>query len=341
MAAAEPVKHVSRQWSLIRSAPASTDQRSKMPLQLFVYFLKRMMHLLRVNPSGSSIAFIMSTLFLLSLGISITGYRTGQHLFPAWAAQNKAVIYLKPQASSQETDELAKEMEKRKGITQVRIITADEGRKRLQNDLGEWKDVLDSIPEATFPPSLEVALSEKLNSPDETEALFAKVRQYPQVEEVFYGKSRVEKLEFLLKPIRLLGVGATGLLGFLTLLMVYHSTMLVLHARRDEMELCSILGATPLFTKIPFYMESVFSGAMSGIVASVCLAFIVSWLRSGLPMPISAAVGSHGVEAFLLGAGLAGCGAALSLSGRWLAFKRALKIVSPLADSAGEHDQSP
>jgi cell division transport system permease protein len=312
-----------------------------MPLQLFVYFLKRMLHILRVNPAGASIAFIMSTLFLLSLGISYTGYRTGQHLFPAWAAHNKAVIYLEPQASSQEMDELAKEMGKWKDITQVKVTTADEGRKRLQNDLGEWKDVLDSIPETTFPPSLEISLSEKLDSPDEIEALFAKIRQYPQVEDVFYGKSRVEKLEFFLEPVRRLGIGATGLLGFLTLLMVYHSTMLVLHARRDEMELCSILGATPLFTKIPFYMESLFSGAMSGIVASICLAFIVSWLKSGLPMPISAAVGSHGVETFLLVAGLTCCGAALSLSGRWLAFKRALKIVNPLADSAGQHEQSP
>jgi cell division transport system permease protein len=311
-----------------------------MDLQLFVYFLKRMMHILRVSPSGTSIAFILSTLFLLSLGISYNGYRTGQHLFPAWATHNKAVIYLKPQVSIQETDELAREMGKRKDITQVKIITADEGKNRLQNDLGEWKSILDSIPDATFPPSLEISLSEKLNSPDEMETLFANLRQHPQVEDVFYGKGRMEKLELLLKPIKLLGVGATGLLGFLTLLMVYHSTMFVLHARQDEMELLSILGATPLFTKIPFYMESVLSGAMSGIVAYICLALIVSWLKSGLPMPISVAVGAHGMEAFLLGAGLAGCGAALSLSGRWLAFSRASRIESSLADSAGEHGQS-
>lgn len=300
-----------------------------------------MLRILWVNLSGTSIAFLMLTMFLLVLGIFYTGYRTGQHLFPAWVAPNKAVMYLKPQTSSQDLDELTRELGKCQEVGQVKVITADEGRKRLQKELGEWKDILGSIPESVFPPGVEIALSEKPRSQDETEALLAKMRQFPQVEDVFYGKSWAEKLEFFLKPIRLLGIGTAGILGFLALLMVYHSTILLIHARHEEMEICGILGATPLFTKIPFYMESVFSGSLSGILASICLAFVVSWLRRTLPMPIAVTLPLHGVEAFLLSVGLAGCGIVVSLSGRWLAFKRAFKIVSPLTDSTGEYVQSP
>jgi len=311
-----------------------------MSLQRLEYFTRRMLQIVRANLSGSSMALAMLTVFLLMVGIFQTGHRAGQHLLPTWAAPAKAVIYLKPQASSKDMDELAGTMGKWQEIGQVRVVTAAEGRKRLQEELGKWKDVLGSVPESAFPPSLEIELSSKLRSQDETEALCARIRQYPQVEDVYYGKIWVERLESFLRPVRLLGFGAAGLLGFLALLTVYHSTILALQAREDEVEICNILGATPLFTKIPFYIESIVSGSISGIIASICIALIVSWTNRALPMPIAVALVHNGAEAFLLGAELAGCGVALSLAGRWLAFRQVLKIDNPLADSKDEYVQS-
>jgi cell division transport system permease protein len=141
--------------------------------------------------------------------------------------------------------------------------------------------------------------------------------------------------------VRLLWLGGTGLLALIVVLTVFSSTRLVLSARREEMEICSILGATPLFTKVPFYMESLLVGSASGVFASASVATAVSFLKRTLPVPIAAALPWHGPEVFLLTVALVACGVAVSSLGSWLAFRRVLRTGGAYVASAEDHAQHP
>jgi len=76
-----------------------------------------------------------------------------------------------------------------------------------------------------------------------------KIRGFQQVEEVFYGKSWVEKLESISEVVKLAGSGVTGFLFLSVALVITVKIRHALAARQDEVEICKILGAMQLFIR--------------------------------------------------------------------------------------------
>jgi cell division transport system permease protein len=293
------------------------------------------------DPFGTLTTFLVLTVCLLLLGSSYLAFRTGVNLLPSWATGSNAVVYFRSGSPAQELEILAKELRQRQGIDQVVVVASEEAKRRLERHLGEWKDIVSSIPENLLPPSLEIVWGTRPGPPEDVEAILEKVRQFPKVEEVFYGKSLADKLEFLLRPVRLLWLGATGLMALVAVLTVFSSTRLVLATTREELEICNILGATPFFTTVPFYLGSFLLGSTSGVFAMGSLAFVVYSLKKTLPIPIAAALPWNGVDVFLLTMGLVCCGVGLSVLGSWLALIRVSSSGGLHVASVGDYAQHP
>lgn len=115
--------------------------------------------------------------------------------------------------------------------------------------------------------------------------MYARLRELPGVEKVTYNATQ---LNLATGWIALIEHAAWPALGFFALvvgLVVGNTLKLMMMARRDEVEILSLVGARPWFIRAPLFANGVVQGFAGGVLSLVCLKLLQSWLGSLLDVP--------------------------------------------------------
>ena len=67
------------------------------------------------------------------------------------------------------------------------------------------------------------------------------------------------------------GVAALWVMGLAILLIIHNAIRLTIYARRREIRIMELVGATPAFIRIPFVLEGLLYGAVGALLASIIL----------------------------------------------------------------------
>ncbi len=145
--------------------------------------------------------------------------------------------------------------------------------------------------------------------------------------EVDYGAAWLERLQALLAGARTAGLALLALLAGGTAVLVSNTLRLAVFARREEIEIMKLVGATDAFVGAPFLIE----GALQGLLGGGLAAGALLGLHAALAPRVVAAVGlaapltREAVLPWPLLLGLAGGGALLGLTASGLALFRWLR----------------
>jgi cell division transport system permease protein len=151
-----------------------------------------------------------------------------------------------------------------------------------------------------------------------------RVRALPGVADVAAGQDWLEGYTRALTLARGLGLALGGVLALATLLLVASTIRLALWARRNEVEILSLVGASRTYIAIPLVIEGALQGLLGGMLALVLLALGFRLLVPGLADALSLVLGgtppaffdTSGCLLLVAGGGVLGAlGAALSLIG--------------------------
>ena len=157
-------------------------------------------------------------------------------------------------------------------------------------------------------------------------ALAGRVSQVAGVAEVDYGREWVDRLEALGNALRGFGTASLALVGLAALLVVANTIRLAVYARRDEIEIMKLVGATDGYVRAPFLLE----GALQGLCgAALAVSGLLAVQRLLLPRVAAAFAFTSGAQAPHLSpqhcALLAAAGALVGLCGSYLAVARFLR----------------
>src|SRR5205085_2494292 len=155
--------------------------------------------------------------------------------------------------------------------------------------------------------------------------LAAELEQLPGVRDVEYGREWLDKLEALGSGLRAFGAGALLAVIGAALMVVANTIRLAVYARRDEIEIMKLVGATDAYVRAPFLME----GALQGLVgASVAVGAVLAaqhWLLPHASQAFSYAAGVAAPHLLpLYASGLLAAGGLVGFVGSWIAVARFL-----------------
>ena len=102
----------------------------------------------------------------------------------------------------------------------------------------------------------------------------------PGVAAVRYREQITDKLLTLARGIRTAGLVTALLMGVATLVIVSTSIRLTFYARRREIRIMQLVGATNAFIRLPFILEGAFHGVVGGAVSTVLVLAAYSWTNS-------------------------------------------------------------
>jgi cell division transport system permease protein len=289
-------------------------------------FWRSAMEGIRHQPFVHTVSTVTLAIALFTLGLARSAAHEMDRLVGSLGGEVRLTVYLDPRASPDSRAAVAAALRARSMA--VDEVTPRAALDRLVRELGPAAESLRGLSEEPLPPSLEVRVSERLRSPDALRTLASELRAMPSVTGVDYGEQAVERLSSIARAVRWAGWVAFVVLVGATLIIVSATLQLAIYARREEVEIQKLVGATDRFVQAPFLLEGGLQGLAGAALAIVGLIVFrqtlspqLASLLSFLRLPGSVTDARPWMEALQLA--LAGAG--LGLAGSYLAVHRFLR----------------
>jgi cell division transport system permease protein len=152
--------------------------------------------------------------------------------------------------------------------------------------------LLEGLGENPLPASLEILLVPERRSPDGMRVVAESIRGLPGIADLASGLDWVDGYLRAIAVIRGTGIGLGIILALATLLIVTNTIRLAVFARRDELEILWLVGASRSFMNTPFLLEGFVQGAVGGAVAVALLYGIFRLVLPGLEFGLELVLGT-------------------------------------------------
>ncbi|RLQ93004.1 permease-like cell division protein FtsX [Planomicrobium sp. Y74] len=106
----------------------------------------------------------------------------------------------------------------------------------------------------------------KATEPQQTENVATELSALEGVEKVEYGEGKIEKLFTFLNTGRNVGLVLILALLFTAMFLISNTIRITIVARRHEIEIMKLVGATNWFVRIPFILEGMWLGLLGSIL---------------------------------------------------------------------------
>jgi len=183
-------------------------------------------------------------------------------------------FFLAKDASPQATADLLKEVGQPAFIESVRFVRPEEAMEKFQAAFPELRDILANLKVNPFPPSVEARVRSKISTAEELVRFVEAMKTRPGVTDVQFNQDWVEKMQGFSRLAKAVGVFLGGILILASFFIISNVIKLNVMARRNEIEILRLVGATNLFIRIPFWLEGIVLGLL-GSLMSLGLLFLV------------------------------------------------------------------
>ena len=174
------------------------------------------------------------------------------------------IAYLKEEVPQADIIKLQERLRANSLVAEVAFLSKDDAMERLKQQLADRKDLLEMVTGNPLPASVEVRLKDANRISD----LAGQLRAEAVVEDVALQQDVVDNLLRITNFARVAGAGmVVGLIG-ITLFVIVNTIRLAVYARRQEIEIMKLVGATDWFIRWPFVLEGIFCGLAGAALTS-------------------------------------------------------------------------
>lgn len=266
-----------------------------------------------------------ATIFVavFATGLLAAALGGAERLLQVWAGEVQLSVYLAPGADLEAATRAARAAAPGRGVEAVPAATA---LRRLAVDLGADARLLDGVGPGALPDAVEV--SAPGISLAGARELAARLRAaVPGAAEVDFGNAWLERLEAIVHRARVVSVVLFVALALATAVLVSNTLRLAVFARRDEIEIMKLVGATDAFVSGPFLIEGFLQGLLGAGLAVGALALVHALVvpRLGAALAVAGTLRLADTLPPPLLAGLVLGGGAVGLLGSALSVARTLR----------------
>jgi cell division transport system permease protein len=239
-------------------------------------------------------------------------------------SQVEVTAYLNDDLSTEDTSTVGREITQLSGVTEVIFISKEDALNNFKEQLGEHGSLLEGLDEGVMPASYRI----KAENPNIVDDIAQQVGLIKGVEDVEYGKEVVAKLLKLTHWMRIIGLGAMGMFGIISVFIISNTIRLTVFARRKEISIMKYIGATDWFIRWPFLIEGMVLGFVGAVLAVGSLngAYYYIFREVQLNLPIIKLLPQNSLLIIRGSAGFLGIGMLLGAIGSSVSIRRFLRV---------------
>lgn len=219
--------------------------------------------------------------FVLSLSLNL------KRVLASWGDGVQMTVYLKDDVSDEGAAKIKLDFEAMKEIKEVTYVPREVATDNFKRQMaGYAPDLLaDADFSNPFPASLRLSLKGGVATEQDVgrlEQLAGVIRQVAGVEDVSYGQSWVHNYSSFVSTLHAASSVMALILLAGSILVIGNSIRTSITARREEIEILELVGATSAMIRRPFVIEGLFMGALASSFALALNLALHIWQKSML-----------------------------------------------------------
>ncbi len=218
----------------------------------------------------ASWAYLTATL-VITLGLAIFSFfgliYFNLHHFTQKVAQELVLnVYLTPKTTFEEAQELITEIKKEPLVAKVKFLPPEDVLEDLQRVFGR-KELLEGISTDFLPPVLIVSFKDPFKAMGSLEEFSARLTKFPKVFKIQFARSWLARIANLKRFLEIISLWGLFLVGVATCFIIGLVVKFSLAQRKEELEILSLVGATPSFIQGPILIIAIFQGFLASLGA--------------------------------------------------------------------------
>lgn len=243
----------------------------------------------------ASILTVFVSVFLVGASLML---RTGvENATARWQGGIEFVVFLNPDATQEQIDAVGRDLDDSPDVRSVEFVDKEGAYEEFKTLFSDSPEMVDSVRPEDLPASYRVEPVDK--DVGAVEALGSQFEASAGVESVTFASETIKLIQDLSSRLT---VGIFVVAAFLLLasgLLILNTIRMAMFARRREIEVMKLVGATNWFIRVPFMLEGLVQGFIGAAFAIGGLALFKPFFEKWLPNPEDFPL----VSGFTIGAG--------------------------------------
>jgi cell division transport system permease protein len=212
------------------------------------------------------------------------------------------------------SDKLVPRIAAIEGVLRARYVSKDAALDELRQELGEDASLVEALGENPLPASVRVTLSPEYAAAGRLDEVERKVALLPGVSEVWSGKETIGRLNRITRAVLIVDILMLVIVSCAVAFIVFQTVEASVAARRHEIDVMELVGASRMTVRLPFLLEGLGQGLAGGVAAVLLVFLLYRAVAAAVAVPIFPFRAVVGVNAGL--GGLLGLAGALIAVGR-------------------------
>ena len=233
-------------------------------MKRITYLLSEALRGLRNNRGSTVIGIITTAFTIASFGVFLLLYQNVRTVVGSLHDHIQVIVYLEDSITQQERTRLEKNLKQEATIEQLDFISKKQAREDFHQQFPEESYLLDGIGDNPLPASFVATIASHPQASDRVSSLALRAKDLPGVAHVRYSRDWIERLTLFTSYLEIAAISIGIILSIASITIISNTIRLAFYARREEIEILRLIGATGTFIAIPYLIEGAVLGTLGG-----------------------------------------------------------------------------
>jgi cell division transport system permease protein len=183
------------------------------------------------------------------------------------------IVYLQPKVTEEQKASVERDLDDNPDVREATFVDQDETYEEFRRLFADSPQLVETVEPSILPPSFRVA--PRIQDPEVVQALGETFSSKPGVYEVVFAFEVVQRIQETFNKIGVRFLAAAVLLLVAALMLILNTIRVAMFARRREIEVMKLVGATNWFIRVPFIIEGIIQTLLGAAVAVGFMTFLI------------------------------------------------------------------
>jgi cell division transport system permease protein len=191
----------------------------------------------------------------------------------------KIMVYLADPISRESVAQIEQQLRSDRMLASLLFISKEQALGEFKAQFPSESHLLEGLGQNPLPASFVVTLSPQFRAPDTVKHWAERIRAITGVAKVDYNQDWINALATIIRSIELVAIGVGVILSAAAVTIIGNTIRLTLYARREELAILRLIGATTTFIRVPYLLEGAALGALGSALSLLMLKIVYEVFR--------------------------------------------------------------
>ena len=248
-------------------------------MRTIFYLLREAWANISTNRTTTMVAILTTAFTLACVGIFLLLY-VNLRAAAGWLQDDiKIMVYLDDRALAATVSEVEQQLRSDRAVSALHFVSKEQALGEFKAQFPSDSHLLEGLGQNPLPASFVVTLSPPFRSPVAIKRWAERIGGLAGVTKVDYNQDWIDALSTVIRSIELVAIGIGLILSAAAVTIIANTIRLTLFARRDEIAILQLIGATKTFIRIPYLLEGAVLGGLGSAISLFMLKALYELFR--------------------------------------------------------------